>query len=107
MKLYDTFPCRTVHAIEHFSKKVKLRGRQEERVVVPNVAMEIFTLNKNSNRQPVRGFGTNSKNLNDRTVFGVRSMNDVNLSETETVIIFPDEVLNIAERLEGMPTSTL
>ena len=82
-------------------------GRQEERVVVPNVAMEIFTLRKNSNRPLIRGFGTNSKKLNDRTVFGVTSINDVNLSETETAIIFPDEVLKIAERLEGMPTSTL
>ena len=72
-------------------------------MVVPNAAMEIFTLKKNSNIPLVRGFGTNSKRLNDRTVFGVTSVHDVNLSVTETAIIFPDEVLNIAQRLEGMP----
>ena len=80
-------------------------------MVVPNAAMEIFTLKKNSNVPLIRGFGTNSRKLNDRTVFDVTSVNDIKLNETETAIIFPDEVLNIAETLEGssnnFPEATL
>ena len=63
--------------------------------------MEIFTLKKNSNTPPVRGFGTKASQLTNQTVFGVTSVGDVDLSNTEVAIILPDEVLSIARTLEG------
>ena len=78
-----------------------LQDNQEERVIADNVAMEIFKLKENSSTPVVRGFGTNSNKLTNQTVFGVTSMADVDLSNTEVAIILPDEVLSIAKKLEG------
>ena len=96
---------RMVHSVEHFSNVADLGDNQEERLVEPNVAMEIFILRQNSNASLVRGFGTRSKELSNETVFGVTSVGDLDLSNTEVAIVFPDEVLDIAQSLEGILTS--
>ncbi len=81
--------------------RANLEGQQENRVVTTNVAMEVFALRRNSNVPVVRGFGSATAQLTNDTVFGITSIADLDPNATDMAIFFPNEVLQIADNLEG------
>ncbi len=95
---------RTLLALEHFAATADLGRAQKDKVVTPNVAMEIFTLQPNSAIAPVRGFASSTATLTEQSVQAVISAQDDSSqrSTVETAIFLSDEVLQIARDLEGV-----